>query len=133
MQPRRARLTVAPLLLLPVLLLPLLLSAPATQAAEAAQALSHGGSRAQQLALPWMNAALPQEQRLADLVGRLSTAEKLTQLIHKAPGVHRVGLPGYIYSGTCNHGEAGPDGPQGPRVSTVFPQSLALAESWDLQ
>ena len=88
---------------------------------------------AQLPALPWMDAALPQGKRVADLVGRLSTAEKLTQLIHKAPGVQRVGLPAYTYSGTCNHGEAGPDGPLGHRVSTVFPQSLALAESWDLQ
>ena len=82
---------------------------------------------------PWMDAALPREKRLADLVGRMTTAEKLTQLAHKAPGIARVGLPGYVYSGNCNHGEAGPAGPKGPRVSTVFPQSLALAESWDLE
>ena len=82
---------------------------------------------------PWMDASLPRARRLADLVGSLTTAEKLTQLVHKAPGVPRIGLPPYVYSGTCNHGEAGPNGPKGPRISTVFPQSLALAETWDLE
>ncbi len=81
---------------------------------------------------PWMNASIPRSQRLQNLVGSMTTAEKLTQLVHKAPGVPRIGLPAYVYSGTCNHGEAGPDGPKGPRISTVFPQSLALAETWDL-
>ena len=81
---------------------------------------------------PWMNASLTRPQRLQDLVGSMTTAEKLTQLVHMAPGVARVGLPAYVYSGTCNHGEAGASGPKGPLVSTVFPQSLALAESWDL-
>lgn len=82
---------------------------------------------------PWMNASISRPQRLQYLVGSMTTAEKLTQLVHKAPGVPRIGLPPYVYSGTCNHGEAGPNGPKGPRISTVFPQSLALAETWDLE
>ena len=82
---------------------------------------------------PWMNASILRPRRLQDLVGSMTTAEKLTQLVHKAPGVPRIGLPPYVYSGTCNHGEAGPNGPKGPRISTVFPQSLALAETWDLE
>ena len=49
---------------------------------------------------PWMNASLPRVQRLKDLVGSMTTAEKLTQLVHKAPGVARIGLPAYVYSGT---------------------------------
>ena len=78
-----------------------------------------------------MNASLPVAQRLQDLMGRLTLAEKLTQLTHISPGVARVGLPAYSYNGNCNHGEAGP--PKRPHTATVFPQSLALAESWDME
>lgn len=79
---------------------------------------------------PWQNSSVSEGERLADLVSRLTLAEKATQLHHQAPPIERIGLPGYSYSGNCNHGEAGPA--KQPHVATVFPQSLALAESWDL-
>ncbi len=45
---------------------------------------------------PICDQSLPARQRAVDLVSRMTTAEKITQLVHKVPAIPRVGLPEII-------------------------------------
>ena len=70
--------------------------------------------------------ALPQA-RADDLLSRLSTREKVAQLMNHAPAIPRLGVPAYDYwseglHGLARNGEA-----------TVFPQAIGLAATWDRQ
>lgn len=70
---------------------------------------------------PFRDPSLPIAERVADLCGRLTLEEKCLELLHKAPGVARVGLPSYTWWGECLHGVASAG------VATVFPQAIGLA------
>src|SRR5581483_6517810 len=70
--------------------------------------------------------ALPQA-RADDLLSRLSTQEKVAQLMNHAPAIPRLGVPAFDYwseglHGLARNGEA-----------TVFPQAIGLAATWDTQ
>ena len=70
--------------------------------------------------------ALPQA-RADDLLSRLSTQEKVAQLMNHAPAIPKLGVPAYDYwseglHGLARNGEA-----------TVFPQAIGLAATWDTQ
>jgi hypothetical protein len=45
--------------------------------------------------LPFRDPALPLAARLDDLVGRLTLAEKVSQLVHENVPIERLGLPAY--------------------------------------
>ncbi|XP_040384581.1 probable beta-D-xylosidase 7 [Oryza brachyantha] len=82
------------------------------------------------------NAALPAEQRAADLVTRLTTAEKAAQLGDQAGGVPRLGVPAYKWWSEALHGLAisgkGLHFGHGPaRSATSFPQVLHTAAAFD--
>ena len=69
-------------------------------------------------------------RRAAELVSKMTVAEKISQLGYLAPAIPRIGLPAYdYYSGEALHGLV-----TGPPV-TAFPLPLALANAWnpDLQ
>ncbi len=70
---------------------------------------------------PFRDSKLPIAERVADLCGRLTLEEKCAELLHKAPGVERIGLPSYTWWGECLHGVASAG------VATVFPQAIGLA------
>jgi beta-glucosidase len=76
---------------------------------------------------PWQNPALPIEQRLDDLMPRLSQAELLQQLMLGSAPVNRTGLqlPGYSYGQECLAGVSGYP------VSSAFPLSINLGSTFD--
>ncbi len=75
--------------------------------------------------LPFWDPALPRAARLADLLSRLTPAEKAAQLLHQAPAVPRLGIPEYNWWNECLHG-VGRAG-----TATVFPQAIGLAATFD--
>jgi beta-glucosidase len=69
--------------------------------------------------------SLPAAARAADLVGRLTRAEKVAQLMTTAPAIPRLGVPEYDWWNEALHG-VGRAG-----QATVFPQAIALAATFD--
>lgn len=74
---------------------------------------------------PYQNEALPTEERVADLVERMTLEEKLNQLFHGAPAIDRLGIPAYNWWNECLHGVARAG------KATVFPQAIGLAATFD--
>ena len=75
--------------------------------------------------LAFMNPDLPIEQRVADVVGRLTLEEKASQMGYAAPAIPRLGIPAYNWWNEALHGVA-----RAGRA-TVFPQAIGLAATWD--
>jgi len=75
--------------------------------------------------LLYKDADRPLDERVRDLVGRLTLAEKASLLIDKAPAIERLGIPKYDAWNEALHGVAWRDG------VTVFPQAIGLASTWD--
>lgn len=76
---------------------------------------------------PYKNPNLPTEQRVNDLVSRMSLEEKINQLMDSAPAIDRLGVPEYNWWNESLHGVARAG------YATVFPQSISIASSWDRQ
>jgi len=76
-------------------------------------------------ALPYQNPELSPAGRAADLVGRLTLAEKVSQMLHESPAVPRLGIPEYNWWNECLHGVARAG------KATVFPQAIGLAAAFD--
>ncbi|MDP5199846.1 beta-glucosidase [Flavobacterium sp. DG2-3] len=76
---------------------------------------------------PYKNPNLPTEQRVNDLVSRMSLDEKINQLMDSAPAIDRLGIPEYNWWNESLHGVARAG------FATVFPQSISIASSWDRQ
>jgi len=84
-----------------------------------------GGATAQESRFPFLNPDLPLEQRVTDLVSRMTLDEKTSQMLYNAPAVERLGLPAYNWWNEALHGVA-----RAGRA-TVFPQAIGLAATWD--
>lgn len=65
------------------------------------------------------------EARAAELVAKMTTAEKIEQLMMDAPAIPRLGVPKYHWWSEALHGVAWNG------VATVFPQAIGLAATWD--
>jgi beta-glucosidase len=76
--------------------------------------------------LPFWNPDLSVAQRVADLLARLTPAEKAAQLLHEAPALPRLGIAPYNWWNECLHGVARAG------IATVFPQAIGLAASFDV-
>jgi len=74
---------------------------------------------------PYLDPGLDFETRATDLVSRMNTEEKVSQLLHDAPAIPRLGVPAYNWWNECLHGVARAG------VATVFPQAIGLAASFD--
>jgi beta-glucosidase len=74
---------------------------------------------------PFQNPSLPIEQRVADLVGRLTPEEKVSQMTMTAAAIPRLGIPEYTWWNEGLHGVARSG------YATVFPQAIGLAATWD--
>ncbi len=74
---------------------------------------------------PFENPDLSIEDRVNDLVGRLSLEEKIGQLNYEAPAIERLDIPAYNWWNECLHG-VGRAG-----KATVFPQAIGMAASWN--
>ncbi len=69
--------------------------------------------------------AIPVQQRVDDLVSRMTLAEKIDQMQHTAPAIERLGIPAYNWWNECLHGVARNG------IATVFPQAIAMAATWN--
>lgn len=76
-------------------------------------------------ATAYLDARLSDAERAADLVSRMTLAEKIAQLQDGAPAIARLGVPAYGWWSEGLHGLA-----RNGRA-TVFPQAIGLAASWD--
>jgi beta-glucosidase len=73
------------------------------------------------------NTDLPTEQRVNDLVARMTIDEKISQLMDSSPAIERLDIPEYNWWNEALHGVARAG------YATVFPQSISIASSWDRQ
>ncbi|WP_423128358.1 glycoside hydrolase family 3 C-terminal domain-containing protein [Gaoshiqia sp. Z1-71] len=78
-----------------------------------------------QYEFPFQNPDLPLNQRVEDLVSRLTVQEKIDQLLYESPAIERFGVPKYNWWNECLHGVARAG------YATVFPQSISIAASWN--
>jgi beta-glucosidase len=72
------------------------------------------------------NTSLSFEQRVADLVSKMTLEEKILQMQNEAPAIPRLDIPYYNWSGECLHGIVNDGG-----TATVFPQAIGMAATWD--
>src|SRR6185437_7433112 len=75
--------------------------------------------------LPYQNESLSFEERVNDLVGRMTLEEKVQQMKDVAPAIPRLGVPEYNWWNEALHGVARSG------LATVFPQAIGLAATWD--
>ena len=73
----------------------------------------------------WKDPVKPLDERVKDLIRRMSLAEKVLQLQNSAPAIPRLGLPRYDYWSEALHGVAANG------TATVFPQAIGMAATWD--
>jgi beta-glucosidase len=76
--------------------------------------------------LPYLDTSLPVEQRVDDLVSRMTLEEKVLQMQHTAPAIPRLGIPSYDWWNEALHGVARSG------YATVFPQAIGMAATWDI-
>jgi beta-glucosidase len=73
----------------------------------------------------YLDPAVSLEQRVNDLVSRLTLEEKVSQMQDVAPAIPRLGIPAYNWWNEGLHGVARSGN------ATVFPQAIGLAATWD--
>ena len=92
-------------------------------------------SLAQQASFPFQNPALPADQRITDLLSRMTIAEKISAL-STDPSVPRLGVVGTGHvEGLHGLALGGPGGWEGRGKAVIpttqFPQSRGLGQTWD--
>jgi len=74
---------------------------------------------------PYQNTQLSIEERVEDLVSRMTIQEKARQLFNQADPIERLGVPAYNWWNECLHGVARAG------KATVFPQAIGLSATFD--
>jgi beta-glucosidase len=74
---------------------------------------------------PFKNPSLPIEQRVNDLISRMTVEEKVSQMMNGSRAIERLGVPDYDWWNEGLHGVARAG------YATVFPQAIGLAATWD--
>ena len=72
----------------------------------------------------YLSPALPIDQRVDDLVGRMTLEEKASQVVHSAAAIPRLHVPAYNWWSEALHGVAS-------GTATVFPEPIGLAATFD--
>jgi beta-glucosidase len=75
----------------------------------------------------YLDTNLSFEQRAADLVSRMTLNEKISQMQTKSTAIPRLGIHAYNWWNECLHGVARDE------MSTVFPQVIGMAATWDVK
>ncbi len=98
------------------------------QAADLAESFDAAARQIPEVTGPeiWKDMTQPADARAADLLHRLSLAEKVAQMGNAAPAIPRLGIPAYNYWNEALHGVARAG------VATVFPQAIGAAATWDV-
>jgi beta-glucosidase len=68
---------------------------------------------------------MPIEERVTDLVSRMTLDEKVRQMQNDAPAISRLGVPAYEYWSEALHGVARAG------EASMFPQAIGMAATWD--
>ena len=84
-----------------------------------------GSSQTSNPLLPFRDTKLPLDDRVKDLVSRMTLDEKVSQMMNSAVAIDRLGIPAYDWWSECLHGVARAG------IATVFPQAIGLASTWD--
>lgn len=74
---------------------------------------------------PFQDPNLSTEERVSDLVSRMTIQEKVSQLFNQSDKIDRLGVPAYNWWNECLHGVAAAG------QATVFPQAIGMAASFD--
>ena len=88
-------------------------------------ALATPQTTSEQIQPAYLNPSLPVEQRVDDLISRMTLEEKASQLVNQARAIPRLGIPEYDWWSEALHGVANAG------VATVFPEPIGLAASFD--
>ncbi|MHA1292459.1 MAG: glycoside hydrolase family 3 C-terminal domain-containing protein [Promethearchaeota archaeon] len=73
----------------------------------------------------YMDTSLSFEERVNDLISKVTLKEKMSQMRFKAPAIPRLNIPPYNWWNECLHGVAGAG------VATVFPQAIGLGATFN--
>jgi beta-glucosidase len=73
----------------------------------------------------YADANRPVDERVNDLIGRMTLEEKAAQLQNAAPAIARLNIPAYDYWNEALHGVARAG------EATIFPQAIGMAATWD--
>lgn len=82
-------------------------------------------SHSQNKAPLYLDSSAPLQQRVDDLVGRMTLEEKVAQMQNEAPAIPRLHVPSYDWWNEGLHGMARSG------YATVFSQAIGLAATWD--
>ncbi|MEN1783624.1 MAG: glycoside hydrolase family 3 C-terminal domain-containing protein [Bacteroidota bacterium] len=74
---------------------------------------------------PFLNPNLETDDRVKDLIARMTIAEKVLQLFNEAPAIERLHVPAYNWWNESLHGVARAG------KATVFPQAIGLAATFN--
>ncbi|MBC7234985.1 MAG: glycoside hydrolase family 3 C-terminal domain-containing protein [Chloroflexi bacterium] len=77
--------------------------------------------------IDYRDPAQPLEARVDALIAQMTAEEKISQLVHDAPAIERLGFPAYNYWNEALHGVARAG------KATVFPQAIGLAATWNTE
>ena len=72
---------------------------------------------------------IPAIDRAKNLISHLTVEEKIAQLESGAPSIPRLGVSKYNWMNEALHGIRGDHG----EITTVFPQAIGLAASWNIE
>ncbi len=75
--------------------------------------------------LTFKNNLLPVDERIEDLIKRMTLDEKASQMVYNSTAIERLGIPEYNWWSEALHGVAR------SAKATVFPQAIGLAATFD--
>jgi beta-glucosidase len=79
-----------------------------------------------QAKLPYLDTSAPLDQRVNDLVSRMTLEEKISQMTNDAPAIPRLNIPAYNWWNEGLHGVARAG------KATSFPEPIGLADTFDI-